>query len=691
MTNKFLFELGVEEIPADLISPALRRLSEGLQELLKQRQIPCPSATHLGTPRRLSVLLEGLPDQQSDREETIMGPPKSAAYDPKGQATKAAEGFARKNDVSVKDLELIETERGPYVGHRKNIPGKPVPEILLEIVPEVVGAIVWPKTMYWRASRFRFIRPLRWCVALWNQEVIPLEFEGIRAGRTTRGHRFLGAEEIELTRVDDYLDQLRKNYVLVDIRERAEKIAHEMDAETPKGTQVVSDPELLEMVVNLNEFPSVIRGGFNDRFLDLPKEVLITVMRHHQKYFSLVNESGEIQPYFLTIANTDGDPSGKIQKGHERVLTARLEDAAFFWESDGKKPLQERIGQLDQILFQDKLGSYGVKTGRLRLLCAQLHEDPNLESASNLCKADLTTDMVREFPELQGIMGGLYGCRENYPEPVWKAIYEHYRPVSLKDESPSTPLGTLLSVADKLDTLVGCFSVGIIPTGSSDPFALRRQAQSLVKIMLDHRLEYSLGHLVELAQKSLPAPLDGERQVDLLKFMERRLRHVFQQRGVPYDVLNAVLSVASESVYRTFEKSQALSKIRGEEDFEALAIAYKRIKNILIRQAEEVNPVSQDALTEPEEKALFDAYSTLHPKVETLLENQEYLKALKEIAGLRGVVDQFFDKVLVMTKEEKLRRNRLGLLYDISQLFLKIADISEIVHEGSLNKAESTL
>ncbi len=691
MTNKFLFELGVEEIPADLISPALRRLSEGLQELLEQRQIPCPSARQLGSPRRLSVLLEGLPDQQSDREETILGPPKSVAYDRKGQATQAAEGFARKNGVSVNDLEIVETDRGPYVGHRKNIPGKPVPEILLEILPEVVGAIVWPKTMYWRASRFRFIRPLRWCVALWNQEVIPLEFEGIKAGKTTRGHRFLGAPEIELNRVDDYIDQLRKNYVLVDIRERAEKIAHEMDCETPKGTQVVSDPELLEMVVNLNEFPSVIRGGFSDRFLDLPKEVLITVMRHHQKYFSLVNESGEIQPYFLTVANTDGDPSGKIRKGHERVLTARLEDAAFFWETDGKKPLQERIGQLDQILFQDKLGSYGVKTGRLRLLCAQLHEDPHLESAANLCKVDLTTDMVREFPELQGVMGGLYACRENYPEPVWKAIYEHYRPVSLEDESPSTHLGALLSIADKVDTLVGCFSVGIIPTGSSDPFALRRQAQSLVKILLDHRLNYSLGHLVELAQKSLPVPLDGQQQADSLKFLERRLRYVFQQRGIPYDVLNAVLSVAREGVYRTFEKAQALSKIRGEEDFEALAIAYKRIKNILIRQAEEVIPVSQDALTEPEEKALFDAYSTLRPKVEILIENQEYLEALKEIAGLRGVVDQFFDKVLVMTEEEKLRRNRVGLLYDISQLFLGIADISEIVQEGSSNKAESTL
>ena len=687
MANKFLLELGVEEIPANLVGSALEQLGESFEELLEKWQISWQEVSRLGSPRRLSILVKDLPDRQSDRDETVLGPPQSVAYDQEGKVTEAAKGFARKNHISINDFEIIETDRGSYVGYQNNVKGRPVFEVLPEILPEVVKSISWPKTMYWKTSRFRFVRPIRWCVALWNEEIIPFEFEGIKAGRVTRGHRFLGSQEIKLDKVSDYLDQLRKNYVLVNHDEIVKKISREMDAETPNGAKRIADPSLFEMVCNLNEFPSVICGSFSDHFLNLPKEVLITVMRHHQKYFSLVNESGAIKPWFLTVINTNGDPSGEIKKGHERVLRARLEDAAFFWGTDGKQDLQKRVKRLDQILFQDKLGSYGAKTKRLKLLCAQLDGDSHLAMAANLCKADLTTDMVREFPELQGVMGGLYAQRENLPEPVWKAVYEHYQPVSLDDKSPSTYLGALLSIADKVDTLVGCFSAGIIATGSSDPFGIRRQAQSLVKVLLDHRLAYSMEDLVSLAQDSFGKSsilLDEEQKSSLLSFLDRRLRHVLSNRkGIPYDVLNAVFKGNKESVYKIYEKANALCAIKEEEDFNALAVAYKRIKNILAKQAEEIVEVSKDILIEPEEKALFEAYSILQPKVKALLEKEKYPEVLKEIASLRGVVDQFFDKVLVISEEEKLRRNRVGLLHNISEMFLEIADISEIVQEGS--------
>lgn len=686
MKNKFLFELGSEEIPAAMISSALEQMRQSCQMLLEENQIPCKTPKTYSSPRRLVLLLRGLPDRQPDRWEVVFGPPKSVAYDNQNEPTPAAEGFARKGGVALTDLEVVETERGPYVAYRKKVQGRPVPEILLEILPRMVTSISWPKNMYWRESGFRFIRPLRWYVVLWNDKILPFEFEGVKAGHATRGHRFLGQQEVQLSRVDDYLEQLRKNFVLADVQERRDKIVREIERETPDGFHILPDPELIDLVVHLNEYPSVIRGNFSSDFLKLPREVLVTVMRHHQKYFSVENEAGQIQPYFLTVLNTDGDPEGTIQKGHEKVLHARLEDASFFWETDRKRSLIERMEDLDQILFQEKLGTYRDKTGRIRSVCSELCEDPHLDMAARLCKADLTTEMVREFTELQGVIGGLYARGEGHPEEVWKAIYEHYRPLSLEDECPSTRTGALLSIADRLDTIVGCFSINIFPTGSSDPFALRRQAQGLVKILFDHEFDYSLGQLVELAQENFSAENPEEVSNQVLDFLQGRVRRIFQENGISFDVLNAVLAVGIEAVHDAYEKGQSLSRIKGENDFEALAIAYKRIKNILIEQSIEISAVSEDDLVEPEERDLYRAYLDIRPKVETNLGKREYTRALRQMATLRQTVDRFFDKVLVMTDEEHLRKNRLRLLHDISQLFLRVADISEIVQEGAPNK-----
>ena len=681
--NKFLFELGLEEIPADMIAPALGQMCQSFEQQLEEACIDCGSIKPLASPRRLALLLEDLPDHQPEREQVVLGPSQSVAYDEKKKPTPALEGFARKGGVAVVDLEVMETKKGSYVGYRKKIPSKSLSEVLQEILPQVLASISWPKNMYWRESRFRFIRPLRWCLALLNEEILPFEFEGLQAGNTTRGHRFLGEPEIQVPRVDDYLDRLRQNYVLADIEERRAKIAAEMEEVTPQGLLILSDPHLMETVVHLNEYPTVICGSFSEEFLKLPQEILTTVMRHHQKYFSLVNEAEEIQPYFLTVINTSGDTEGKIQKGHEKVLRARLEDSAFFWKTDRKRRLEERVEELDLILFQENLGTYRAKTERLQTLCSRLSEDPHLSTAALLCKTDLSSEMVREFAGLQGVIGGLYAREEGYPEAVWKAIYEHYEPVALEDPSPSTHLGALLSIADKLDTVVGCFAIDIVPTGSSDPFALRRQAQGLVKVLLDHQLDFSLSHLVDLAEKNLPVETQGKQVSErVLKFLKGRMRYIFQEKGIPYDVLNAVLAVEIQGVYDAYQRAQSLSGIKSDKDFEALAIAYKRTKNILSKQSVELSAVSQESLIDPEELALFRAYSDIKPKVDNNLETGDYVAALKQIAGLRQTVDQFFDKVLVMTDEEKLRRNRLRLLQDISQLFLKIADISEIVQEN---------
>ena len=689
MKNKFLFELGLEEIPEGMIEPALEQMCLCFQELLSARQVSYQSIRTFASPRRLAMLLEGLPDFQPNQEQVIIGPPRSIAYDEENRPTPAAEGFARKNNVGIDEVEVVETERGPYLAYRQEVLGKPTPETLAGILPEIIRSISWPKNMYWRESHFGFIRPLRWFVTLWNDRTLPFEFEGIEAGKITRGHRFLGQREVPLAHVDNYLEELRKNCVLADVQERREKIRNELRDRTPQGLILVPDTKLVEMVVHLNEYPTVILGKFSSRFLKLPREVLITVMRHHQKYFAVMNKTGEIQPYFLTVLNTDGDPTGKVREGHERVLKARLEDATFFWEVDAKKPLMERLDDLDHTLFQEKLGTFRSKSERLQAFCSALSGDPHLDSASRLCKVDLTTEMVGEFPELQGVVGGLYAREQGYPEEVWQAVYEHYKPLSLDDNTPSTDLGALLSIADKMDTIVGCFRAGIIPSGSSDPFALRRQAQGLVKVLLDHQFNYSLAQLVKLAEKGFPdAGLDRDVYDDLLEFLEGRVQRLLGEEGIPYDVLNAVLAVETSGVHDAYARAQALLKIRKDEDFEALAAVYKRVKNILEEQTIDISHVSEEFLLESEEQALFRAYSDLHHVVERHLENRNYVAALKEIAALRTPVDRFFDKVLVMVEKAELRGNRLRLLHEISQLFLRVADISQIVQANPAAKLE---
>ncbi len=687
MKNQFLFELGTEEIPADMIPPAMEHLRVYFEKWMQQGRVHCESLRTYSSPRRLAVFLEGLSDRQPDREEIVLGPPKSIGLDEKGEITAAGQGFARKLKVPTEELKVFDTERGPYLGYRKSVPGKPVQQILQQVLLEVITSLSWPKNMYWRPSRFRFIRPLRWFVVLWNEEVLPFEFEGVEAGNLTRGHRFLGESEIRLSRPGDYLDKLRDNYVLADVDERRRKILQEIERQIPLGLQIRTDDALLEEVVHLNEYPSVLLGHFSEAFLDIPQEVLVTVMRSHQKYFSVTDRSGQLQAHFLTILNVPGDPQGIIRRGHEKVLKARLEDAVFFEGVDHKTPLKDRLQQLKQVLFQKKLGDYYDKTERVRQLCSKLRDDPHLETAATLCKTDLTTEMVREFPELQGIMGGLYARQEGYPREIWEGIYQHYRPISPEDNCPSTRTGALLSIADKLDTIVGCFGIDIIPTGSSDPLALRRQAQGIVRVLFDHQLDYSLPQLVEMAQKNFSTKKPARKTSrEVLDFLEQRVRFILQEKGIAYDVLSAVLAVGVERVHESYEKALALSEIKNEPDFGALAITYKRIKNVIGGQPIELVAVNEKYLVEAAESSLFLAYLEVGQKVETHLKKAEYIQALRQVASLRSSVDRFFDEVLVLTDAGQLRHNRLRLLYEISYIFLRIADISEVVSTGESRK-----
>lgn len=684
MKNKYLFELGTEEIPADMIPPALDQLKNALQDFFEECEVSVSEIRTFSTSRRLAAVVEGLPDRQEDRQELITGPPRSVAFDAEDQPTAAARGFASKMQCDLDQLERVETEKGEYLAFRRQLEGKEMTDLLREGLPGIIASLSWPKNMYWRESRFRFIRPLRWYVSLWNDQVVKFSFEGVQAGRTTRGHRSLGRKAVELDRVDSYLDELRANFVLPDLEERRKRIEEGLAAQVTNGYRLIDDPSLLQTVLYLNEYPTVIRGEFDREFLNIPEEVLITVMRFHQKYFAVRDESGVLAPFFLTVINTKGDPTGGIRRGHEKVLKARLEDAAFFWDVDRKKGMAERVEMLGHVLFQENLGTYLDKTKRIETIVSSLSSDLKVVEAARLCKADLTTDMVRELTELQGIMGGLYACQEGYPEEVWTAIYDHYKPVSLDEESPRNSAGALLSIADRIDTIAGCFAAGIIPSGSSDPFALRRQGQGLVKILLDHDLQVSLSSLVDLALENFPSLVSEPDALrgQLLDFLGRRVRFVFQSHRFPYDVLNAVFAAGVDQPIDGLRRAQALQGIRHEEDFAAVAGAYKRMKNILTQAGDNGPLLRTELLKEPEERELHQSFERTQPVVEELCQSGEYERALKELARLRTVVDRFFDTVLVMTPDQEIRQNRLALLEEIAGLFSSIADISEIVREG---------
>jgi glycyl-tRNA synthetase beta chain len=722
----FLLEIGLEEIPARMIDGAEAELRQRVEDLVRRERLGGQMrAEAYSTPRRLAVLMRSVASSQADAEEQVLGPSVKVAYKD-GQPTAAAQAFARKVNVDVAQLKSVTTPKGEYLAATVTRKGRTAQEILAEALPKEINAIYWAKNMYWREGKpERFVRPVRWMVSLLGDQVVPLEYAGIRAARRSCGHRLLG-HDVEVKTPTSYAADLKAAGVFARREERLALIRKELDraCRTVAGARWREDRELLGTVVNLTEYPSVILGNFEREFLSLPEEVLVTVMRDHQKYFAVEDASGKLAPHFLAVLNTDGDPTGIIQHGHERVLRARFRDARFFWDTDQKHPLRERVERLKNVTFQKDLGSYYDKTMRVQRLASQISqtlEDAGVKvrsgivhKAALLAKTDLTTELVKEFTELQGIVGGLYAKAQGLDPAIGDAIYDQYKPESMEDAVPRTIEGAVLSIAEKADSIAGMFALGLVPSGSKDPFALRRQANGIIKIIAEHKLAIVLDFLFinarefykgsEAEKKFSPTvQRDNEEQDDfychIRDFFRERLEFYLRDaRGFAYDVVNAVLGASghpasirsmiygvSGNVVEVVERAEAVSKVRESEDFEHIAIAFKRIKNIL-RQARETGKMiaqefKADAAADDAERALAEEMQRVAPRVRELSQKRDYSAALAEIATIRPAVDTFFDKVMVMVEDERVRANRLALLQSLLNEFSTIADFSEIVTE----------
>ena len=712
----FLLEIGCEEIPARMIDAASVELRERVDKLLqKERLSATGEVSSLDTPRRLAVLAAGIPTAQPDITEQLTGPSVAAAYKD-GQPTQAAQSFAKKAGIDVSRLEKVTTPKGEYLAAKVTKKGRSASEVLAELLPKEINSIYWPKNMYWRKRGELFVRPVRWLVAMLDSQIIPLEFDGVTASNQSRGHRILSPGPVAVSAAGaPYVTALREAKVLGrPAREQQIRKALDAATRTLPGARWREDKSLLDSVVNLTEWPSVILGNFDPEFLALPEEILVTVMRDHQRYFAIEDANGKLLPHFLAVLNTDGDPQGIIRHGHERVLRARFNDARFFWETDQKHPLRERFSWLKNVTFQKDLGSYYEKARRVQRLSSWMCESLRLagvavrpgivHKAACLAKTDLTTELVKEFTELQGIVGGLYaqvqcldeGLPEATQQLIAQTIYDQYKPGSIEDAVPRTVEGAVLSIADKADSIAGMFALGLQPTGSKDPFALRRQANGIVKTAIEHklpiRLEQTFADALETyrgsaAEKKFSRDIDYTSAVRNF-FRERLEFYLRDVLGFRYDLANAVLASGADNVVDAVERAQAVSSVLDMPEFQAIAASCKRIRNILRQAAEKkidlaprFEHISGSAA---EEKSLAEFMEKAAPRIEEHREKKEYKEALLLLSTAREPVDRFFDKVMVMADDERIRANRLALLRDLLKEFSTIADFSEIVTEGKI-------
>ena len=697
---ELLLELGLEEIPARMIAAAEGELARRVEAVLtRHRLVAAPGAiiTSYSTPRRLAVRVEGVLAQQLDLQEQLTGPSWKAAF-PEGQPGPAAQAFAKKAGVPVTALEKITTPKGEYAAATVRRPGQGTEKVLSEELPREIGAISWPKTMYWRPGKpERFVRPLRWLLCLLDETVVPLEFAGIRAAHVSYGHRILhGDQPVPIACPAGYLSALQAAFVVADAAVRRQCIRKALDAitRTLPEARWREDQALVEQVTHLTEWPTVLLGSFQPEYLTLPEEVLVTVMRDHQKYFAVEDKHRALAPYFLAVLNTEVDAEGMaiIRHGNERVLRARFNDARFFWNYDQKIPLQGRLEKLKTVTFQRNLGSYSSKTESNLLMAKAVAAavtaqgivlDPAaLEQAVLLAKTDLTTELVKEFTELQGVVGGLYARAQGLGETVAQAIYSQYMPAGVDDPIPATVEGQILGLADRMATIAEMFAIGLAPSGSKDPFALRRAANGVVKILAESGLPLTLAALEATASECLPRARSSEGPVGV--FLKERLDFYLREVcGYAYDVVNAVLSTGLTTVADAIARAQALTQVRGSEDLVAISTAFKRIKNLLRQAAEkqekQADSIVSEDLAEAAERSLYAEMVRIAPQVEVLRAGEQYREALECIATLRPAIDGFFDQVMVMAPEAHLRRNRLALIASVLNDFSRIADFSEIV------------
>lgn len=699
-----MLEIGLEEVPARMIAGAEAELGRRVNELLTRERLLSSGAklTTYSTPRRLAVLVEGVLASQADTEEQLTGPSWKVAFKD-GAPTAAAEAFAKKAGVAVAALEKVTNAKGEYVGATVKRQGRAASELLAAELPKEVAGIYWAKNMYWRAGKpERFVRPVRWVVALLDAAVVPLEIAGIKAGNASRGHRILhGEAPVTLAKATDYAEALRKAFVAVDVAERKWSICKALDSatRTVAGARWREDEPLIETVVHLTEWPSVVLGNFEPEYLALPEEVLVTVMRDHQKYFAVEDANGKLAPHFLAVLNTAVDDKGReiIRHGNARVLTARFKDARFFWEVDQKTPLAERVESLRNVTFQKELGSYWEKTQRnldvVKELAAAVKragiafDETALFKATELAKSDLTTELVKEFTELQGVIGGLYAKDQGLGDKVGDAIYAQYMPASIEDKIPTTVEGQLLGLADRIQTITAMFSIGNAPTGSKDPFALRRAANAIIKILAESELPITITDLLAWQIEGLNRLVSAGADTKLLSFLQERLSFYLKDvRGFAYDVVTAVLAAGADDVRDTIARAEALTQVRGSEDFVAVSISFRRMRNILT-QAIDKGIFDQESktvdirpwLNTPEELLLLLEAGKVKEIVDQLSAQRQYREAIQLIAALRPVIDKFFDKVMIMADDPQLRQSRLDLIAMVLGNFSTIANFSEIV------------
>ena len=686
---ELLFEIGTEEIPSGYLDNALKDLEELATKKLEDSRIKISTKLRAyGTPRRLTLIGENISPRQGDREEEIIGPPKSVAYSPDGEPTKAALGFAQRQGVKVEALEIKETAKGEYVCVRRRIKGRPTIEVLAELLPQLVSEIPWPKSMRWGSVGFSFVRPIHWILALLDGHVIPFEVAGLRSGDKTRGHRFMAPEQIEVRGIGEYFEKMSRAWVMVDPRERREKVlevAKEAAAEV--GGVIAEDPELVGIVANLVEFPSAVCGSFDERFLELPEEVLITAMREHQRYFAVREASGALMPNFVTINNTLAKDVAVVRRGNERVLRARLADADFFFKEDRKRPLIDRLEELKRVIYQADLGTSYQKVMRFEqladFLAQRMAPDKRNEIslACRLCKCDLVTHMVDEFPSLQGKIGEIYARLDGHPEEVCEAIREHYMPLRAGEDLPKSTVGAVVGLADRMDTVVGGFAVGLEPTGTADPFALRRHALAILRILEKFSVPVPLTEFVDKCAQILQSHVSFDSKAVVLRvneFFRERYRQLMLRRGYGPDEIEAVISVGFDRIDLLRSRLEAIRRFfQTSEEFEGLALTFKRVRNILKKATKryEVDPM---LFKEASEKRLWDLYETSQSQLKGAIDQGKYDKAFELLLDFREPVDRLFDEVEILTKEnERLRENRLGLLQDIEELFLMVADFSK--------------
>ena len=686
-----LLEIGTEEIPAGYIEPALTVLSSTLLKKMTDARIEHGSAKIFATPRRLALEVQKVADKQKSMTSDVLGPPEKVGFDKKGQPTVAAKKFAEKVGVSVNALTVEDTVKGRYLCAKVTERGLPTRTLLKNILPEVILATPFPKTMKWAELDIQFARPIHSIVALLGDKIIPFTLGDTQSGRYTRGHYFMNPGKIKISSPKDYVKILRDANVIIDLQERKKGVEEEINkAAKSVGGKILPDDGLVEIVKNLVEYPVATVGKFDQGFLEVPREVLITAMREHQKYFAVIDKKGNLMPCFVAVNNTRTKNMKLVATGHEWVLRARLADAQFFYKSDLKESLDDRVEKLKGVLFQAKLGSMHEKVKRVQkiagFLADKVEKGVNLKKeatrAAWLYKADLVSQVVGEFPKLQGIMGRVYASVAKEPANVAAAIEEHYRPIYSGGELPKTTAGAVLGIADKIDNICGFFSVGLVPTGASDPYALRRQGIGIIQIMLEKDFSFSLRAVIEKSIKLYN--IKGAKKIreiadNVNTFILNRMTHQLAEDGFSKDVVASVVSVSGDNVPDLWNRAKALQDLKTAPDFEPLAVAFKRVVNIIKKaKAFKAKPVNKSLFEHDSESELFSAYEDVKNRVADNLVKGEFGQALHEIASLRDTVDAFFDGVLVMAKNTKIRNNRLALLRHIADLFETIADFSKI-------------